>query len=72
MSAHETHRKEENIIKLHDKKNHWPKKEEEIIGKAYGCHFRQWGNRDEQEHTMSCFRVGSGSSIKEKQEIQSQ
>lgn len=37
-----------------------------------GCHFRQWGNRDEQEHTMSCFRVGSGSSIKEKQEIQSQ
>lgn len=34
MSVHKTHRKEENIIELHDKKSHWPKKEEEIIGKA--------------------------------------
>ena len=34
MSAHITHKKEENIIKLHDKKSHWLNTEEEIKEKG--------------------------------------
>lgn len=33
MSVHITHKKEENVIELHDKKTCLLKKDEEIIGK---------------------------------------